>query len=207
MSRMKPKSSAIVGCLILAALLAPAFVSARDEAITPDSPQGQNVQSAIELIRKAGYDKEADQIEADLEDGDLYASDELDSDTNAETSAYTGNVTINVSIVGGFRTRPYNPKGGGFRPIAELARTLFHENIHANRQSFLTHVQGTVPVPGESIHETEAWEDSIHFVGKLLNSVLDDYRALLKSGASREELCKALDRVLMASGLLLETYE
>lgn len=144
--------------VVLAGVLVHAAPSAAQAVqVTPGTVHHQNIETAIKFLRDHGETQAADEIQKDLDDGDIYVDGSIDS--NGETSA-TGNVSIHTNVAGHnmpmTRGKPLDPDRD-FGAVVELARTLYHENVHANHQGVLDAV-----ILREAGKERGAWRATIH---------------------------------------------
>jgi flagellar motility protein MotE (MotC chaperone) len=149
--------------LVVPALLVPAAAHADPTTVEPGSVAYQNIETAIKFLRDHGENAAADEIEEDLNDGDI--SVDPDISANGETDAL-GNISIDDSVIGHTgprdRNRPLDPEKDFDRVVA-LARTLYHENIHAHHQNYLYKVgsyyfSGT----GGDWTESDAWRKTLN---------------------------------------------
>ena len=137
----------------------PSVVEAESVQITEGSIPYQNAEMVIQFLRDHGDDTVADEIQTLLSKGKLYVDSDLAE--NAETSALN-NITLSSTMAAHTlpfnRDRPFDPVKD-FQSILELARTLYHENIHANHQSYAYWLY-SMPAPGEP-RESDAWSKTI----------------------------------------------
>lgn len=145
-------------------------------AITANSVEGKNVQSAADFIQKYGDPKRAANIKKWLKDGKIYWSPSQAE--NGDTSPL-GDITISKQVIRNdtnakTRSTPFDPDKD-FDAIAQLARTLVHEKVHVH-QSNLGIIWSNLP--GKTPHEYEAWTVTINEMDDWLKALYKEYRAL-----------------------------
>lgn len=153
--------------IVMAIVLIPLRAYAEPVRVQPGTIQHQNIQTAITFLRDHGDTQAADEIQKLLDEGQIYVDSELAE--NAETSALN-NLTLNPSVAGHTmpfnRDEPLDPEAD-FQQVLELARTLYHENIHANHQSYMSWwISGITP--GNS-KERHAWSQTLGAMERWLN--------------------------------------
>ncbi|HSN67931.1 MAG TPA: hypothetical protein VLV48_01715, partial [Thermoanaerobaculia bacterium] len=173
--------------------------------IEPGSVWDQNVQEAIKFLRNNGHEAEADEIQKHYDDGRISVDTSMGS--NGETDNWSNDVTISDEVIG--HSLPIN-RHLKFDPVADyariaaLARTLLHENIHANHQNYLYHYWSWVP--GETVKDTfgletederDAWRESIH----AMRGWIDDLIAQIDLVSDPRRKCELLRKL---RGLLTE---
>jgi flagellar motility protein MotE (MotC chaperone) len=153
-------SACIHAALVGVTLLAPATVWAEAVQVQPGSLHHQNIETAIKFLRDHGEAQAADQIQKALDGGKLYVDPELKE--NGETSALN-NITLTSTVAGHTlprdRNRALDPDRD-FQAVLELARTLFHENVHASQQAYWEWVISGV-APG-NMKERSAWRRTLN---------------------------------------------
>lgn len=188
--------------LLFVSALLPAWLHAESTRIQPGTIHYQNVETAIQFLRDHGQESAASEIQKLLDDGKIYVDTALKE--NGETSA-ANNVSLPPSVAGHTlprkRDHPFDPvEDFGF--IVELARTLFHENVHANHQSWGGWIASAL-TPGDDM-ERDAWTQTIH----ALDGWIQDEREALgpsyeaASGMSPEAHLAELGRLQKKIGVL-----
>jgi hypothetical protein len=163
---MVPRVRLVVG-MIAFVLCLPAASLAQSVAITPGTPAYTNVQNAIKIIRDHGSTAAADEIQKRLDEGKIYVDHGMDEDDNAATSNVTKSIELNPAMV--FPERALSPNGN-FSQLVELARTLFHENIHSNHQGYWYNT-----AIGLSASESEAYVYTMIEMEKWISAERDKY--------------------------------
>ena len=128
--------------------------------ITPESPEGQNIANAANLLERFGAVDVANRVRERLKNGNYSYDTSLGA--NAETgtgSQYTNIAARNIRFTDlpALRGKPLDPDKN-FDTIFDLACTLFHEDVHSG-QGYFSSLWGTLP--GETTHETDAWSKTI----------------------------------------------
>ena len=136
--------------LLLLLLFAAANLRAGDVTITPESPEGQNITNAAQLLESLGAKTAADQIRQRLKNGG-YSYGTV-KDGNAETNVGFQSTLIDTGFV--HSSQPAVPVYKRFDQILRLACLLFHENFHSG-QSTLRVMWST------NWEETPAWSATI----------------------------------------------
>ena len=144
---------------LVCALLRPTALRAESTVIAPGSLVYQNIQTAIQFLRDHGESDAADEIQTTLDNGKFYLDTELKE--NAETSALD-NVTLSPAIAA--FTLPFNRDRAfdaeeDFERVLGLARTLYHENIHANHQNYGYWLYSNLTPRNDK--EVDAWRQTI----------------------------------------------
>ena len=130
---MVPRSRLAIALLAFVVVCLPAAAFATSTTIVPGTPAHDNVQNAINFMRDHGSKDAADELQKRLDEGSISVNDGMDEGTNGETSSITKSIDLSPDVA--FPDRRLNPVSN-FTQLMELARTLFHENIHSNHQGF-----------------------------------------------------------------------
>ena len=212
MMRVKPAPSITVLGLLVIAFFAPLLADATEEVITPESSQGQNILRALQFLRDIApeFAPAAYSIEEDLNNGFLHASDELGKNVNGEVRRATvwenhrGDIYIDVGIVGAFDGRSW--KGDiTYSLIAALARTLFHEDIHLNRQDWYETAASNLSET--EFHEVQAWQETTRMLEMAFNKGWKEYTWMLSSGASRDAICEKLNKLVSLISVIIQAFK
>ncbi len=184
------------------ALCAQPGFSKPDDAIpvTSGTPEGNNVEAAAEFLRSMGYTDKADNILQFLRDGKIFWSP-----TQPENGDCDGdkNITINAAVI---RTKSlptskpdrFNPNTDvGFGEVLGLARTLFHEKVHAHQSNWYIGGSNFKAIFHHGTpHEYDAWSETIEAMDHWINTLYEQYlHARYIAGKSKEEYLKILKRM------------
>lgn len=198
----RPRLLALV--VALAALVSPGAAAAEKVAVQPGTIHYQNIQSAIQFLRDHGAGAAADEIQKTLDDGKLYVDSDLAE--NAETSA-ANNVSLNPNIAGNNlpfnRDQAWDPERD-FQRIVELARTLYHENIHANHQSYAYWWFSTV-TPGDD-KESDAWRKTLHAIEDWITVERDELDLWYRSSMAPGDHLTALQKINAKISILTQYF-
>jgi hypothetical protein len=129
---MVPRVRFVAGVLAIG-LLWPLMAAAATTTIRRGTQAYDNVQTAIDFLREHGSADAAAEIQKRLDAGEISINDGLDMNVNGETSNITGSIELNPDVA--LPTVRLN-LDRWFTQVVELARTLYHENIHSNHQGY-----------------------------------------------------------------------
>jgi len=186
---MGPRARLVFGILALVVFM-PVMALATTTPLVPGTPAHTNVQTAINFIRDHGSPEAADELQKRLDDGEISVNDEMDETDNGDTSNITKKIELSPSVA--FPKLVLNPDRY-FTQLMELARTLFHENIHSNHQGFWYAVlMRTSGIESEAyvytMIEMEKW------IGAEWNQYFDILGRPLKPMAPADQM-RELDRI------------
>jgi len=143
----------------LSLLLSAIPVRAETVNIMSESPEGQNIANAANLLERLGAVDVASRVRERLQAG-KYSYGNLGA-ANGETRTGSQYTTIDTQTIRNdipaLRGKPLDPNKD-FGKIFSLARTLFHEDVHSG-QGYFSALWGSLP--GETTHETDAWTKTI----------------------------------------------
>jgi hypothetical protein len=198
----------LAGMLTIAMALSVPVAAALDSVkLVPGSVHHQNVQTAIQFLRDHGEQQAANEIQALLDAGSIYVDTALAE--NGETSALN-NVTLSTSVAGHTRTAalrrtPLDPVKD-FREVVELARTLYHENIHANHQSYGGWLLSGLS-PGDQ-KEADAWSKTLQALDRWITVEQEQFDLFYNPktpGLTPVEHLRELEKIKTKLGVL-KTY-
>jgi hypothetical protein len=193
----------LVFAIAVSTVLLPMSINAQrlEQAVkvTEGSVHYQNIETAIKFLRDHGEGAAADQIQEDLEDGDIYVDPAVK--VNGETSMYN-NISLSPGVAGNDmpvnRNIPLDPVKD-FKQVMELARTLYHENYHAHDQNLTEFV-------GENRREYGAWMATIFEMGKWIDAERAQFDANLnpRKTMTRQQQIDELNKLKIKAQVVVD---
>lgn len=164
----------ILALACFAVLLCARPARAEKVTITPESPEGQNIANAADLLEKLGEVDVANRIRDRLSNGKYSYDTELSENAETGTGSQYTNIAervIRFSRIPTLRDKPWDPEKH-FDMIFGLARTLYHEDVHSG-QGYFSSLWGSLP--GETTYETDAWTKTIAAEGAWIHNAFSQH--------------------------------
>jgi hypothetical protein len=200
----------------LVALCAQPGISKPDDAVpvTSGTPEGNNVQAAAEFLRSMGYEDKADNILQFLRDGKIFwsPSQAENGDTDGDKNITISAVIIRTKSMPSSKPEQFDPNTDrGFADVLGLARTLFHEKIHAHQSNWYIGGSNFKAIFHHGTpHEFDAWSETIEAMDHWINTLYEQYlHARYIEGKSKAEylaILKRMDRAVDAKSTYLNDF-